>query len=166
MKEYDELMRELAQPPTKRASADNLINYAMLRVQGRAKAEGLKEGHEAAKAEIARLHGVIESLQDMATAEIEAASGEQIIARQVADYGSAEAAVKATHDLQLRLHRTVIDHYRARTEAAETMVAEMVDVFWGEGDGAPKNPPDIIKRAKRLLRQRPKTEPVPLSEKE
>ena len=33
-----------------------------------------------------------------------------------------------------------------------SMVAELVDVYWGEGDSDPRNPPDIIKRAKRLLK--------------
>lgn len=33
-----------------------------------------------------------------------------------------------------------------------SMVSELVDVYWGEGDSDPRNPPDIIKRAKRLLK--------------
>lgn len=33
-----------------------------------------------------------------------------------------------------------------------SMVAEFVNVYWGEGDSDPHNPPDIIKRAKRLLK--------------
>lgn len=36
--------------------------------------------------------------------------------------------------------------------ALHAMVAELVAVYWGDGDGDPKNPPDIIKRAKRLLK--------------
>ena len=32
------------------------------------------------------------------------------------------------------------------------MVAELIDVYWGEGDSDPCNPPDIIRRAKRLLK--------------
>ena len=32
------------------------------------------------------------------------------------------------------------------------LVAEMIDVYWGEGDSDPHNPPDIIKRARRALK--------------
>lgn len=32
-----------------------------------------------------------------------------------------------------------------------SMVRELVDVYWGDGDSDPKNPPQIIKRANALI---------------
>jgi hypothetical protein len=34
-----------------------------------------------------------------------------------------------------------------------SMVRELVEVYWGEGDSDPQNPPDIINRANALLKK-------------
>lgn len=74
-------------------------------------------------AEIARLTEALDDVQTAYCNHVMQQPDANSIAQSVADYGSAEAAVKGLHDFQLRIHQTMINHFKTRATQAEAALA-------------------------------------------
>lgn len=106
-------------------------------------AAAIRQHSEALSAEIERLTEALDDVQTAYCNHVMQQTDANVIAQSVADYGSAEAAVKGLHDFQLRVHQTMIDHFKARATTAEAALADLPRLIAviGKLTGAPMDDP-------------------------
>ena len=100
-------------------------------------AAAIRQHSEAQRAEIERLTEALDDVQTAYCNHVMQQTDANVIAQSVADYGSAEAAVKGLHDFQLRVHQTMIGHFKSRATTAEAALAAVTaerDALAAEAD--------------------------------